>query len=253
MNHPAAGGVVHFYSSICYNSSNEKRGASREVKIMFDFFNFDIEIFIIRLLAIILSLSVHEFSHGLAAYMLGDSTAKYDGRLSLNPLRHIDPMGLLFLLILGFGWAKPVMVNPESFKDPKQDMALTAFAGPLSNFLLAIVFTLIYVPISYNFYNGVFSGMFLYYLLLFLQVCIGMNIALGIFNMIPIPPLDGSKVFAAVLPDHLYFRVISSSRVTFVILLLLLWTGALSNVLGSMINTVVGFFFNVVGKLYGYY
>lgn len=156
-------------------------------------FNLDIAIYLIP--AILIALTVHEFSHGLAAVALGDDTPKRYGRLTLNPLAHLDPLGTLALLIVGFGWAKPVPVRFDNFRDFRRGMFYTALAGPMSNFLLAIVGAIIYTSIlgqpanSWNVHVFRFSYWFMY-----------INIILMVFNMIPIPPLDGSKIMYSFLP-----------------------------------------------------
>ena len=153
----------------------------------------------LRAAAVLLCLSVHETCHGLAALVLGDPTAKARHRLSLNPLRHIDWLGLAMMFVAGFGWAKPVPVNPNYFKKPKQGMAVTALAGPASNFLLALLAMLIsrliylYAP-----YNPVWQTVFDFCLYTVAPLSIG----LGLFNLLPLPPLDGSKVLAMFLPDR---------------------------------------------------
>lgn len=155
---------------------------------------------LLQVVAIFLCLTVHETCHGLAALALGDPTAKSMHRLSLNPLRHIDWFGLLLMFVAGFGWAKPVPVDMRYFRKPKQGMALTALAGPVSNILLSALALLIckviwlYAPWSMA-WNWTF---------LFFQYTAVLSIGLGVFNLIPIPPLDGSKVLAVLLPDRIY-------------------------------------------------
>ena len=175
--------------------------------------------------AILISMTLHEVSHGFAAYKLGDTTAKSQGRLSLNPIKHIDIMGLIMLIVAKFGWAKPVQVDVRNFKDPKKDMALCAAAGPISNFILAF-FSMIVIYTLSNFENAV-----TYYVSTFFIYFMSVNISLGIFNLIPIPPLDGSKVFAALLPDGAYIRYMRFERYGFMALMLLLYFGTLSNFL----------------------
>lgn len=143
---------------------------------------------------------LHELCHGLAAYALGDDTAKRQGRLSLNPFRHIDWFGLVMLTAFHIGWAKPVQVNMQKFKKPKLDMALTALAGPLSNILLTALLMLLYGFCYSRFCRGA-VGMAV---LKLLARTAYLSVALGIFNLIPFPPLDGSKVLFALLPDRLY-------------------------------------------------
>jgi Zn-dependent protease len=154
--------------------------------------------------AILVAFVVHEISHGYVAYLFGDPTAKYEGRFSIDPRKHIDPIGaavLLFTLLftgMVFGWAKPVRVNPYNFRNPRQDMAWVAFAGPLSNFTMAAIAGL---PLKF----GLVSGMPL--LGLFIMVFVMVNIGLGLFNMIPIPPLDGSKILYGILPSGLAYKM----------------------------------------------
>ena len=189
---------------------------------------------LLRLASVFLCLTTHETCHGLAAYALGDPTAKRMHRLSLNPLRHIDWMGLLMMVTLGFGWAKPVPVDPRYFRRPKQGMALTALAGPVSNLLLALLL-LLGSRLIYQFapYSDAWNGIF--YFLLRTSV---LSVGLGIFNLIPIPPLDGSRILLVVLPQRIYFQIMRYERVIFVILLAAVWAGVLDGVLGTF-NDVV--------------
>ena len=199
--------------------------------------------------AIILALTFHEFSHGFASYLLGDRTAKRDGRLSFNPLRHIDPIGAILILVVGFGWAKPVMVNPYNLRNPKQDMAIIAIAGPLSNFIMAFAVTLIHVLFLVTI--GMQGGVGADYISTFLGTLAGVNIMLGVFNMIPIPPLDGSKLFGMILPDHLYFRFISF-RHGFILLIVLIVSGATNTIIGPLIGTIHNAFFNVGLRVFSF-
>ena len=149
-------------------------------------------------------LPLHEYAHGWVAGKLGDKTAKYSGRLSMNPLDHVDPLGALGILLFGFGWAKPVPVDPRNFKNPKSGMAITAIAGPISNLLAAFVGAVLLrllmlisgiLPIS------IFVGavtFFRYYIMI--------NIGIAVFNLIPLPPLDGSKILEAFLPDRIIYK-----------------------------------------------
>ncbi|MBP1758170.1 MAG: rane metalloprotease [Firmicutes bacterium] len=180
----------------------------------------------IKIAAIMLCVVVHEMSHGYAAYLLGDPTAKAGHRLSLNPLRHIDPFGLLMMFVVGFGWAKPVPVDPSYFRKPKSGMAITAFAGPLSNFIMAFIAAL-GLNAAYGYYAVAGAGPSLSYLIEFLTVCVAMNIGLGIFNLIPFPPLDGSKIFGILLPERTYFQLMRYESYGILILMALLWFGFL--------------------------
>ncbi|MCI9330986.1 MAG: site-2 protease family protein [Oscillibacter sp.] len=195
-----------------------------------------------RLLAVLLCLTVHETSHGLAACALGDPTARDRQRLSLNPFRHIDWLGLAMMLVVGFGWAKPVPVDPRYFKKPKQGMALTALAGPVSNFLLALAAVFlsreIYLRFPYR-QGGELMFEFLLYTLA------PLSIGLGIFNLLPIPPLDGSKVLGAFLPDRVYFGLMRYERYGMFLLLALSWFGVTGGLIRGAIWEVYRFFFEL--------
>ena len=198
---------------------------------------------VLRLAAVLLCLTVHETCHGLAAYALGDPTARRAHRLSLNPLRHIDWFGLLMMFAAGFGWAKPVPVNPNYFKKPKQGMALTALAGPVSNFLLALL-TLLAARIfcdvaAYSETNQ--------RILDFLLMVAVLSIGLGLFNLVPIPPLDGSKVLFAVLPDRAYDWLMRNERYGMLLLFALVFFDVGSNALSKTIQWVFDLCCRMVG------
>lgn len=169
--------------------------------------------------------TVHELSHGLAAAKLGDPTARINGRLTVNPIAHIDPVGLLLLLTVGVGWAKPVPVNLRNFAHPKRDMALTALAGPASNFILAYVSLLIGSAVYH------LSGEMtlpIFYVLLFLGYLAVLSTGLGVFNLIPIPPLDGSRLVFAALPDRTYHQYLRYERFLILAIVVLMWSGVFS-------------------------
>ena len=168
----------------------------------------------------LLCITFHEVSHGWVAYRLGDPTAKDAGRLTLNPLKHIDMMGLLMMVVFKFGWAKPVPVNMMRFRNPKRGMALTALAGPVSNVLLALVFLFLYGLL----YRALYSVQFL---LDMIWLTAYISLALAIFNIIPVSPLDGSKVLFALLPDAAYAKLMRYERYGMALLMLLLLTGVL--------------------------
>lgn len=189
---------------------------------------------VLRLVSVFLCLTVHETCHGAAAYALGDPTAKRMHRLSLNPLRHIDWFGLAMMVLCGFGWAKPVPVDPRYFKKPKEGMALTALAGPVSNFVLAVVLMLgaraIYDHASYvTLWQQVFT---------FLLNTAVLSIGLGLFNLIPLPPLDGAKVLGALLSDRAYFTLMRYERYGMLVLILLSFTNVGGGVLSRAIMAV---------------
>ncbi len=196
-----------------------------------------------RVAGVFLCLTVHETCHGLAACALGDPTAKRMHRLSLNPLHHIDWLGLASMVVCGFGWAKPVPVDMRYFKKPKTGMALTALAGPVSNFLLALalLFTAsllaAFAPV-----NGVVVGLFS-----FCANTAVLSIGLGLFNLVPIPPLDGSKVLFSLLPERAYYTLMRYERYGMAVLLLLVWldvgSSYLSNAIYIVYQWMAGLFF----------
>lgn len=167
-------------------------------------------------------LPLHEFAHAWAAGKLGDHTAKYNGRLTMNPLASFDPIGSLFLLLFGFGWAKPVPVDPRYFKNPKRDMALTALAGPLSNLLAAWVGALIYIGL------GLAAKASLpMFVSIFFNVYITINVALAVFNLLPIPPLDGSKILGAFLSNRTLYNFYRYQNIIVMVAFFILFTGLL--------------------------
>ena len=181
---------------------------------------------LMRLIAVFLCLTVHETCHGLAALALGDPTAKSMHRLSLNPLHHIDWVGLACMLVLGFGWAKPVPVDMRYFKHPKTGMAVTALAGPVSNLLLAYAALTLRAALIGAYYTGGPEG--LGTAIDFLAMTAVLSVGLGLFNLIPFPPLDGSKVVEGFLPDRIYYGILRYERWGMLLLMAILWTGVLS-------------------------
>ncbi len=187
-----------------------------------------------KLLAVpvlLISLVLHEYAHGAAAYLMGDKTAKAYGRLSLNPLKHIDWFGFIMLLVAGIGWAKPVPVNMMQFKDPKKGMAVTALAGPLMNVLLTFVSLVLYAV-------GILNG-FNEYVMLFLYIMAYYNAVLAMFNLLPLPPLDGSKVLFAFLPSRHYYKLMAYERYGMILILLLSFTNLTSNIIGTGVDNLL--------------
>ena len=182
--------------------------------------------------ASLLCITFHETCHGLVAYRLGDPTAKRMGRLSLNPLRHVDIMGLLMMALFRFGWAKPVPVDMRNFKNPKTGMAITALAGPVSNVVLAYLAVLLYSAGAFFYQRS--GGWLLYGLLVFFMYVEIISAGLAVFNVFPIPPLDGSKVLFAFLPDRTYEKLMRYERYGMTLLMVLLVTGAIDTPLGAM-------------------
>ena len=198
--------------------------------------------------AAVLGLSVHESAHAYTSYRLGDSTAKELGRISLNPLKHIDWLGFLFIILVGFGWAKPVTFNPENLRQKHRDEILISLAGPFSNLLLSILFFLIARGLLFmNFFNDTAAGQWMIHLLVIWGI---INIALFIFNLIPLPPLDGSHVYLTFLSDsHPKLMINLYKYGTGVLFLLIISENWLHvNVLhiSYMINGVTAFFLHLL-------
>ena len=182
-------------------------------------------------------ITLHELSHGFVAYKLGDDTAKNAGRLTLNPIKHIDIMGLLMMVVFRFGWAKPVPVNMYRFKNPKKGMAVTALAGPACNFLLAGVFLFLYGLLFYPLYTG---GAVAETILQLIYTTAYLSLSLAVFNLIPIPPLDGSKVLFSFIPDESYFKLMRYERYGMILLLVLVST----KILGGPLSTATSWLFD---------
>lgn len=175
-------------------------------------------------LSILIALVLHELGHATVSHLLGDPTPKNEGRLTLNPLKHLDLIGTLCMVILGFGWAKPVQINPQYYKNRKIGTVYVSLAGPCTNFLLGFIGTILLKCLP----NAS----------LFLTTFIGVNISLGVFNLIPIPPLDGSKILSIILPEDLYFKFISLGQYGMFILILTLSTGVLRPILTFLVSWV---------------
>lgn len=196
--------------------------------------NINLQEIIIRSIAVLVAIIPHEMAHGFAAYLCGDETAKNDGRLSLNPLHHLDPIGTICLILFKFGWAKPVMINPNNFRNRKRGTFFVSIAGVLTNFILAIISVII---LKHTNLNG-----FIQELLLSI---FWFNIILGVFNLIPIPPLDGSKLIFSFLPIKYEYYLSKYERYGYILLLLLIISGALDKILIPMVT----FMINLIGKI----
>ena len=210
---------------------------------MFD----DIGGFLMNLIAglpgIVIAMVIHEFSHARVAYALGDYTPRLQGRLTLNPAAHVDPIGLLMLFLVHFGWAKPVQINPMNFSNPRRDDILVSLAGPASNLLTAFVFTILLilmVKLDLPMSEG---------LLVVFQLIIVYNINFAIFNMLPIPPLDGSHILRNLLPYELARGYEQLERYSFIFLIIILATPILSYIFVPLQRFIFGIFKSIVGIL----
>ena len=200
-----------------------------------------------RVLVVFLLLPVHEFAHAWAAYKLGDYTANYSGRLTLNPFAHLHPIGTLLLILTGYGWANPVPVNPRNFKDSKIGMGLTALAGPVSNILMSIVLLigckgLTLIP-TYTYRTESVITIIESILIFMAQT----SVVLAVFNIIPIHPLDGSRVLGLVLPDKIYFKIMQYERYIYIGLMVLVFIGALDGPIFWASDAIFDLLLNLTG------
>ena len=197
---------------------------------------------LIVIIPALLCITFHELCHGLVAYRLGDNTAKDAGRLTLNPIKHLDIIGLLMMVVAGFGWAKPVPVNMNNFKNPKWGMAVTALAGPVSNIFLSIVFLFIFGLLYVSLLNSGGAGEIV---LQMVYATAKLSCALAVFNLIPIPPLDGSKILFSLLPEKQYYSLMRYERYGMIILLAIIITGTLTSFLTTAVDAVFSWLFYV--------
>ncbi len=227
----------------------------------------DLPLYLLSLPVILVALSVHESAHGWAAYRLGDPTARNLGRITLNPIKHFDLFGFLCMLIVHIGWAKPVPINARYFKNPRRDMAITGAAGPLSNLCLAVINLLIlrlgmlicnrvfldearaFTAAYFN--NEAFRGSLAFtvvsLLMFLLYLGVQLNLMLAIFNLIPIPPFDGSRIFYAFLPPKIYFGIMKYEQIIMLVFILLFALGFLSGPLQLVENAMLNGLFWISG------
>lgn len=205
---------------------------------------------ILTIPAVLIAMTVHEFAHAFAADRFGDTTPRAQGRLTLNPIAHIDPFGFVLLLFAGVGWGRPVEINPNSFTSNKSRVfceAWISFAGPLSNFILAIIFTVIYYLL------GTFAPLttFVSIIMSLILYTIYINIGLGVFNLIPLPPLDGEKIFRNVLPYNAMQWLDRNSNTLQLIFMILWITGLLGYIVSPVVGSISGLIFKAVGAIFG--
>ena len=212
---------------------------------------FSISDIIYLAIGVILSMSIHEVAHGLVSYWMGDPTAKLEGRLSLNPFKHIDWAGLVCLLFFGFGWAKPVPIDSRYYKDAKTGIIWTSFAGPVANFLLSFICVFLFYALYKFAPQFIFTaaGNFISSVLSYTGL---ISTGFGIFNLIPIPPLDGSKVVFSFLPDDKYYKFIEGAPWMNFLFIALIFTGVLNSPLGMLRAQMIRFFEMVTKMILGF-
>jgi len=213
----------------------------------------DIRVFFANLIyilpAVAIALSVHEFAHAFVSYKLGDISQKQRGRLTLNPLKHLDPFGTLSLIFFGFGWAKPVQVDPYFYRNKKDGMIWTAMAGPLMNFIVGFLMVILYM--LFIRFGLLYKNEFTYYLFQVIGTTASINIGLGIFNLIPIPPLDGSKILMGILKEETYFKLMQYEMYLSFIMIFLLMSGVLDGPLIHAREAILDVFVKAASMITG--
>ena len=205
-------------------------------------FDFSLTGLIAGLPGLVIALVIHEYAHAKAADVMGDFTPRMTGRLTLNPMAHIDPIGLIMLLVVRFGWAKPVMINARNFRSWRQGELLVAVAGPVANLLVAFI-SLLAMAVLFK------LGMFSEGVRLVLSMMVLFNVNFAIFNMLPLPPLDGSKVLMVLLPGRLAYKLMSLERYSFIILIFLMMTPFLTMILIPLQRLVLSVFNLIIGVI----
>jgi len=202
---------------------------------------------LLTIIPALICITLHELAHGLVAYRLGDPTAKRAGRLTLNPIRHIDVTGLIAMVIFRFGWAKPVPVDMRYFKNPKRGMAITALAGPASNLVIAAAALLLYGFLFRLLRGSTIGG----YVLEMVYIMAYLSTALAVFNILPIPPLDGSKVLFSFMSDDAYYKLMRYERFGMILLIALMVLGVTGRYLGVAVQYVFNLLFTLAELTFG--
>lgn len=216
-----------------------------------DGLSFDLIInLMVRVFVIFCVLPIHEFAHAFVAHKLGDDTARLSGRMTTNPLAHIDPIGALMIILAGFGYAKAVPVNIRNFKKRKLYMAVTAIAGPVSNIIMAFIF--LFAGMLVQMKGGAGSEGFMHYLVVFFITAAQINISLAVFNLLPIPPLDGSRIFNLIIPDKYYYKIMQYERYIIYGVLALVFLGVLDRPISMLSNVLFTCLFNIASIFLGY-
>lgn len=205
---------------------------------------------------VLIAITFHEYAHGYVAYRLGDPTARNAGRLTLNPLKHLDPIGALCMLLFHFGWAKPVPINSRYFKKPRRDMALVAIAGPLVNILLSLLGVLlfcilnaVFAPHGAALSTDSFAGNARWVLMSFISYFFRLNASFAVFNLLPIPPLDGSRLISIFLPPRISWNIMKYERYIALGMLVLLYIGVFDRPLTFLVSSLLNGMFRLVGLL----
>lgn len=200
-----------------------------------------------RMFVVLCCMPVHEMAHAYAAYKCGDDTAKLKGRLTINPFAHLDLIGTLMILFFGIGYANPVPVNPARLKHPRKNMALISFAGPLANIIMSFIF----IFLTYFFMFIAPTNNVIYMVASFFSYAAQVNVTLAVFNLIPIPPLDGSKILTAVLPDKIYFSLMRYERYIMIGLFVLLFLGVLNGPITWLSNILLNIISFIPSLIFG--
>ena len=212
----------------------------------FDFVSFLVELASILFVVFCLT-PVHEFAHAWTAVKLGDDTPRLSGRLTLRPMAHFDPIGAIMILVFGFGYAKPVPVNPSNFKNPRSGFALTALAGPISNLIMAF-FSFLFAAVCLKVSSAV---SFMVVLMQFFYYAAQVNVALAVFNLLPVPPLDGSRLLAVILPQRIYFKMLQYERYMLIAIFVLLMSGILTTPLNALDSLISNLFWKIATLIMG--